>query len=305
MIKFPASSLAACLLAVTCLLLPVASASYAAAAALEVEQSSNVESRVTSQARTWVDELSSKPRYASWSNSALSISPLGPGTHSWLVHVTKNKEIVGYLVIHATEEGGFQLGEYGTGAYPPFNEQALQLSLLQLALASYKAERVYVDPLQAAWRIRSKQSIYYTDAMTGEGLPVAADADWMKEREDRDTKKHGLLAAHASNSNLETSYGLIPSFDPYARMPWLTKQPLKLDPGSSAAASLMKALVNREQLRFTTVAFEGKQRQVWSVVGFDLWDGGQLYLALDTDEDGADRRYLPATLLMERGQFYR
>ncbi|MCR2803766.1 hypothetical protein [Paenibacillus soyae] len=301
MSKFRSKIYVSCLIAASLLL----SAAYngphssADAAASAVTQATD-ESKVKEQARIWVDELSAKARYASWKNAALSVSALGPGTHSWLVQLTNEKrDIIGYLVINALEEGGLQLGEYGTGSYPLFNEQSLQLSLLQLELIHYQAERVYADPLHAVWRITSKSGMYYTDGMSGEGLPIAKDSEWKKELGRINAKKHGVLASHAK---LSTAYGLVDSFDPYARMPWLTKQPLKLE--APRYSALLQALNDKNELRYTTEAYKGKLRQVWSVVGYDLWNGDQLFLALDTDEDGADRRYIPVNLLLEQGKFY-
>lgn len=304
MSKFRIKTFVSCLFAATLLLSASYHGPYASAeAALMAAPLTADESKVKEQARAWVDELSSKSRYSSWKQAELTVTALGPGTHSWLVQLTsKSRDIIGYLVINAVEEGGFQLGEYGTGSYPLFNEQSLRLSLLQLELIQYKAERVYGDPLHAAWRITSNRKIYYTDGMSGEGLPVAKDSEWKDELgrvNGINENKHGVLASHAK---LSSSFGLVASFDPYARMPWLTKQPLKLD--APRYSVILQAIKDKKQLRYTTESYKGKLRQVWSVVGYDSWGGDQLFLALDTDEDGADRRYIPVGLLLEQGKFY-
>ena len=298
---FRIKTFVSCLVAASLLMSVVHYGSVASNIAAASEVESIQQSDVLKQARIWVDELSAEARYSAWRQAKLSVSALGPGMHSWLVQLQDKHTIVGYLVIHATVDGGFQLGEYGTGSYPLFNEQSLQFSLLQLDLPQYKAERVYGDALHAAWRITAKQAVYYADAMSGESLPIADDLEWQEELGsafDPDEKKHGLPASHAK---LSSSFGLIASFDPYGRMPWLTKQPLI--PEAPRYSSLLQAIKNKKQLRYTTESYKGKLRQVWSVVGYDLWDGDQLFLALDSDEDESDRRYLPVTLLLAQGKF--
>ncbi|MFD0588127.1 hypothetical protein ACFQZE_08950 [Paenibacillus sp. GCM10027627] len=255
-------------------------------------------SEVERQAKLWVDELSSSSTYAEWKAANLSLSPLGPGTHSWLVLLKQRDKIVGYLIVHAAEDGGYRLGEYGTGAYPLFNEQSLQLSLLQLQLIqdSSRAERIYLNPLQAAWKIESKKSVTYTDAYSGEGLPP----DWNRLISGKPrANKHGVASLHAGLLQSKT----IPSFHPYGRMPWLTKPALSIKNGDYS--SLLQAISSKKEIRYTVDSFGGTLTQVWSVVGYDKWDSGELFLALDTDEDNADRRYIPIELLVEMGRFYR
>ncbi|MBH5316956.1 hypothetical protein I6N90_03940 [Paenibacillus sp. GSMTC-2017] len=271
-------------------------------AALSVlEVSISAETTLESQAQSWVDELASKSDYSEWKSATLAISPLGPGTHSWLVLLTKKETIVGYLVVNATEDGKFQLGEYGIGEYPLFNEQSLQLSLLQLELINQpnQAEKVYVHPLQAAWRITSKKAVYYRDANSGEDLPEY-NINWDKPAGDNELEnRHGLLSSHAKLAH----YRSIGSFDPYGRMPWLTKKPIAIQ--SNDYSTIVTAIKNKKQLRYTYVSEDNSYRAVWSVVGYDEWENGELFVALDTDEDSSDRRYIPMALLVEKGKFYR
>lgn len=255
---------------------------------------------VKEQAQSWVKELASKPHYSTWLNAEMILSPLGPGTHSWLVLLKQTDKIVGYLVIHAAQDGGFRLGEYGTGSSPLFNEQSLQLSLLQLELINppNRIERVYQNPLHAAWRITSKHASYYRDAVTGEELPAAIIKDWESNVSSKKWNRHGLSASHA----FLTTFGLMASFDPYGRMPWLTKSPLAIV--KDDYSSIIGTINQHKEIRYTIVSLNGELRRSWSVIGYDLWEGDQLYLALDSDDDNADRRYVPAKLLVDQGLFY-
>jgi hypothetical protein len=253
------------------------------------------------QVRHFVDELAVQPHFANWKQASLDITPIGPGTHGWLVLVKQRTETVGYLIIHAAEDGGYRLGEYGTGNHPLFDEQTLSRSLMQLELShpAGQTERLYVHPLLAAWKITENQNHYITDAASGELLPVqqeewlaAASAELQAESSKQAPAKAKLIK-HLSLS----------SFSPYARLPWLTKAPLSLNAGSF---SPLFALVNKkEQLRYTAELFDGQMLYVWSVAGYNKWDSGHIYMALEASEDGSDRRYIPLTLLTELGHFYR
>lgn len=257
------------------------------------------------QAKEWINALAadggkSSP-FAAWKNASLETVPVGPGTHSWLVLVKDKQLTLGYLIIHAKEEGGFALGEYGTGEWPLFNEQALNLSDIQLqTTAITKTERVYVHPLQHAWKVSSGTQVYYMDAITGEMLP-ANDKSWRTQAESADAV---LPTGLADSHGIITASLAFPSFNPYETLPWLTRKPISIQ-GASQLAVLLKGLNKDQKVRYTTESFDNKYRAVWSVVGYALWSDESLYVALDTDEDGVDRRYIPAEWLLALGSFYK
>lgn len=253
------------------------------------------------QAQRWVDELAVQPSFAAWKQSTLDISPIGPGTHSWLVIVKQGKDSVGYLVIHAVEAGGFQLGEYGISSYPLFDERTLSRSIKQLELLqpASKIEALYVHPLLAAWKVTAEQETYYMDAASGEVLPAKQD-DWLAASSAKVTNAEYM---HISEKATLLKQVTLPSFDPFARLPWLTKQPLPLS--TSSYSPLFAKINNKEQLRYTAELFDGQMLYVWSVVGYNKWNSGHIYVALETGEDGSDRRYVPLPLLIGLGHFYR
>ncbi|MDF2835986.1 MAG: hypothetical protein K0Q63_1626 [Paenibacillus sp.] len=261
------------------------------------------------QARKWADELAgtNDESFRKWHGAWISTAPLGPGTHSWLVLLKQNQTTVGYMIIHAKDAGGYVLGEYGVGEYPPFSAQSLKTALDKLGLtgASMQARRVYVNPLQAAWQVKSgtampdAANVHYTDAYSGEELPVDS-AGWNRlSNNTDDAKKHGLGIAHAS---VHASSSM-PAFDPYGRLPWLTASPYSI---SSDPSQLIQAAVNRgEELRYVCETFEGKMLFVWSVAGYTEWSDGELFIALASEENAIERRYIPVSLLMSLGEFYR
>lgn len=261
----------------------------------------SAQSRVLQQAASWGEELSKQEQFRSWKDAELAVSALGPGTHSWIALFSRQHETVGYMIIHATDDGGFRLGEYGLGAYAPFSERSLDLSLAALELAKSRThtEKLYATPLMSVWKLASGSRVYYADAVSGEQLPMEP-GDWEAAVQSENEKAgHGLKEPDA---RLEAAYS-IPSYDPYATMPWLTSKPMA--GGTKLASNVKSAAAGGKEIRYTTQLFDRKIRYVWSVVGYHEWNGQELYIALDADEDSTDRRYIPFEELKRSGGFYR
>lgn len=256
---------------------------------------------IKQQAKSWINELASQSNFSNWKTAQLHISPLGPGTHSWLVLVKQQEQTVGYMVIHAVQQGGYQLGEYGTGDYPLFDDRTLQLSLMQLELIHLidRADPLYVHPLQAAWQITANKEVYYTDAFTGEQLPIDSKGWLQAANAEEDASMLGHIHAGAK---LRTAVS-IPSFDPFGRLPWLSGKPLELS--NEDDMPLLNLLQDQLQTRYVTERFEGQMLYAWSVVGYQEWEDDHIYIALDSDEDDRGRRYVALPLLIEFGHFYR
>lgn len=245
----------------------------------------------------WVAEIAKQPSFEAWKNAKFEVTPLGPGTHSWLAIVQGSKGAVGYLVIQALEEGGFVLGEYGLGSYL-YNETTLLQSMKQLELipSKSKSEILYVHPLLAVWGINSE---WYTDAMSGESLPL--DKKVWSEAITAEKK----LASIGLSSGIKLMSSVSnPSFGPYATLPWVIDKPLQVSSTNhyKAVSSVLDA---KKQLRYTAERYNGQMLYVWSVTGYHNWGDGTAFVALETNELGESRRYIPLQLLTELGQFYR
>lgn len=261
-----------------------------------------VTDEVSHQAHAFAKQIAAQPQFAEWENAELTITALGPGTHSWLVLVKEQKTIIGYMVLNATEAGGFQLGEYGISSEPLFGGDSLQHSMLQLGLENgadnVNMERIYVHPLLAAWKISSGNTDFYTDAASGEQLPIT-NTSWDAASKDEQAQA-ALYQAHVEHK-LQKSFSL-PSFDPFAKLPWLTSKPLIVNPVKYS--SLLVKINGQQQLRYVAERFDGQMLYAWSVVGYHNWTSGHAYIALEADEESGLRRFIPLQLLLGLGSFY-
>ncbi|MFX3633075.1 MAG: hypothetical protein ACE3L7_12270 [Candidatus Pristimantibacillus sp.] len=256
---------------------------------------SNHDHLLKSNISGWVSEIAKQPSFESWKNAKFDVTPLGPGTHSWLAIVQGSKGVLGYLVIQALEDGGFVLGEYGLGSYL-YNETTLLQSMKQLELipSKSKSEILYVHPLLAVWKINSE---WYIDAMSGELLPLDKKVLNAAMTNEQQFKSVGLSSGRKLKSSLSN-----PSFGPYAKLPWVVDKPMQVSSTNSYKA-VSSALDAKKQLRYTVERYNEQMLYVWSVTGYHNWDE-TAFVALETNELGESRRYIPLQLLTELGQFY-
>ncbi len=253
---------------------------------------------VLKQADQWVQQLSQASEFKTWQNATLTVFPLGPGTHSWMVVVENKNEQTGYLIVHATSEGNLQLGEYGFGAYISQTGASSQASKVSL---------LYNHPFSA---VAIHQSRVY-DMFLLEELPFDLEQFNKKFK-----KKSGFINSYASldvmPQQLEESYASLP-FDPYEKITWLTSEPLTVKHTNhsdwddadlySLAIALQNAVYQKLEPRFITEQYNNEVMFVWSVIGYHKWDQ-QLYIQLHSSGTEPVDRFIPFSLLIESGKFY-
>ncbi|MFC4777275.1 hypothetical protein ACFO9Q_10825 [Paenibacillus sp. GCM10023252] len=275
----------------------------------------------------WIGQLSKNDAFHAWRGAGYETSPLGPGTHSWLVLVKQKKVTVGYLVVQALDDGGLSLGEYGLGSHPLYDAIVLRgaIERLELERAPLSAVREYVHPLLAVWKVKTdSDSFEYADAASGEWLPLGEEL-WKETRlAEANVLGDGLRSLTAALTTMRTNE----PFDVYDRMPWLTASPLSLsmdaegsgrsagrgagggaggEAGGQAEVSftLPALLDSDEQIRYAAERYEGTALFVWSVIGYHGWNEGTVYAALQSSGEEDHVRYIPLTLLARLGSFYR
>jgi len=280
-----------------------ASLHESASPAVEHESQAQPPEALRTQAEKWLAELGRQPQLANWSDAQLQLAPLGPGTHGWIATITHSGKNIGYMIINALPDGGYQLGEFGTGEYPIFNDFILEQSIsrLELSKAPTSHERLYSHPLLATWRIEVDNEHYYTDAMTGELLPVD-DKEWMLVTEEEQHLQGGFSSIEDMEAVVAVSL-FLPAFDPYAKLPWLSKKPVNI----SNEAALIKKMTSEKPLRYAAERFHGQMLNAWAAVGFIQWKKDKesnLYIAIAANEYDEQVRFIPFELLNALGAFY-
>lgn len=250
-----------------------------------------------------VKELSRNSEFADFNNSSLHIMPLGPGTHSFLVHVLQGKDIVGYLIITAEEtaalEMNYLVSEYGAGTSSVFDPELLY-SLGHLSHQEKGAgesalyEMKYTGKLPY-WVIKKAAKTIYVDASNGDVLldnpeklaePLFEDndSDWIGT-------EHSLKMFQLTSS----------PFDSSENMKWRVSTPISF----SSELDLLKKLDISNQL-----IFRSSDHNMWysgplSISGYAAWTDGTdnvSYVRIGTSQSLT--RYIPVKRLLDNGNFY-
>lgn len=285
----------------------------AAAILNTISAPAEVKSKLEQQVKLWSDTLSKQPQFEAWKNASPVIVPIGPGTHGWLVTFQVNRKPVGYMIVNATVNGGFELGEYGAGDHPAFDPNTLYRSLIRQGLITsfteamkkpLHLERLYLSPVLAVWKwTTAAGETYYLDAWNGEALPVN-DKMWDEQ-----------VAAAAAAAKLKSPTVPLTTvaqahvnqcFDPYERMPWLTKSPLSFD---QVRLHLPEYLDKMSQIRYTAELYRKTVLFVYPAIGYHRWNSGSSIgtaapsVFVEVDYEGS--RFIPMTTMNSLGHFYR
>lgn len=244
------------------------------------------QTEVTNAAKQWHEQLAQQPNFSQWKNATLSISALGPGTHGWLVLIKqKNDEVIGYMIIHALEQGGYALSEYGVG-----DPSSLQL------ITKYTDSFLYYGPFHSIIPLHANEAVAYIDPFLQEDFPIDRAAI-------EQAKKQYIEKGHGSSKQpaLLTGVFSIDYFSPYDVMPWLTTDPLNYRFEDDTSVEVMIELGS--QLRYTTESWNHCIFSAYSVTGYHEWNEIDLYIALQ-GENEQFTRYIPYDTLMDEGLFF-
>ncbi|SEM72874.1 hypothetical protein [Paenibacillus sp. OV219] len=277
--------------------------SAAAAAARDIHAPAKVKSKLEQQVKAWSDTLSKQQGFGAWKNATPVIVPIGPGTHGWLVTFQVNHQPVGYMIVNATANGGFALGEYGAGNHPAFDPNTLYRSLIRQGLITSFAEatkkplhleRLYLSPVLAVWKWTTATSgTYYLDAWTAEALPINN-----KMWDEQSAAVSAKLKQQAQTLSAVSGARANVCFDPYERMPWLTKSPLSYD---QVRLHLPEYLDQMSQIRYTAELYRQTVLFVFPAIGYHRWNSSSIFV--EVDYEGS--RYIPMATMNDLGHFYR
>ncbi|MFC5452488.1 hypothetical protein [Paenibacillus aestuarii] len=235
---------------------------------------------LTDTVNKWKSVLAQKQGFENWQQANWQSYPLGPGTHGWVVIFGETGHEVGYMIIHAAEDGSLRLTEYGTGDSPLFSYTTLYRSLVQQALIpdtlsltdfiqndAIRKDRLYMDALTAVWKINLQDQTYYLDAKSGELLPLKSDP----------VPVLPVQQIGAADLTGITDERLLPAFDPYNRLPWVQGTPLQ----ASNLAELKTALQTQEQLTYVVLLYGKQVTLPLAVIGYQQWGDNAPFLVLD------------------------
>lgn len=242
---------------------------------------------VKDQGKLWVDELSNQPDFANWKEAELTISPLGPGTHSWLMLIQHSKlGNIGYMVIHSDDKGGYVLGEYGLGS-----DDSLQY------LSSNRYQLRYYDPLHMVVSQQVNKTNQYFEPFSLEQYDISSKHLIAAKVSAQKQIRHGLVFSHA----LLTGYEYQTYFAPYDVMPWLTTTALNSDFENDT--SIENLIEFGSQLRYTSSIWSDQIETIYSVTGYHEWELFDLYIELQQDDENL-KRFIPFDYLLQQGNFY-
>ncbi|EFU39487.1 hypothetical protein PVOR_24449 [Paenibacillus vortex V453] len=189
-----------------------------------------------------VDHLAVHAPFTAWDEAEMEFTPLGPGTHGWLITISSEGIPQGYMIISAADDGSYILSEYGIGSTLPFsqaplNERLAAEGLLKtggvLPQGSIVRKLYDVSPV---WQVQlpGKKPVYFS-ALNSEALPDEPQSSRIKALPTpllAATK--GIVTSTSSNAWLAETPNLsaAASEDPYDNLLWLTSA--HLNAGSSA-----------------------------------------------------------------------
>lgn len=257
---------------------------------------------VTDFAENAITKLAADAPFTAWKNATAEYYPLGPGTHSWLVHVMRGSERIGYLIVSAVDGGGYTLSEYGAGttglpySLTELRRFAAQEALIPSSSATLKLEALYA-PLLPVWKLTVSGKAVYLNAVRLEVLP------W------NDSKAQAVLGQAAAEASLDPALAPASAYkssgpdDPYRDLRWLTAPKLgKLD------GAQLKTLLAGGSVAFQAAGRNDTVGGPFMVTGVQSWhsssSAGGAAEAVYAASGLGGKRYLPLKALQQAGTLH-
>lgn len=289
--------------------------------------SAKVPERLEAFARQTVNGLAEHAPFSGWNEAGLDYTPLGPGTHSWLVTLEHDDKPLGYLIITSDDEGGYVLSEYGLGTDLPYSLAPLEhvltdggwitpgpkggKTLLASLPSGSRIEAMYI-PAAPLWKITMEGiKPLYVHAVTNEIIP---EPQKLSLNSKTAGKGFGISSAAVSlppNLNFPaqrfwtTTEAIRTNSegDPYSDLLWLTAPSLKVNSGSEFQTLLPAN--SHKALMFTAGKQNASYAAPFSLTGWQRWSSqGTAVFYVTVPHRNVDIiRYIPADHLIRSGQF--
>lgn len=257
-----------------------------------------------------VEQLSAHVPFTAWSEAELEYTPLGPGTHGWLVTVTDEGLPQGYLIISASEDGGYVLSEYGIGGTLPFSLGPLEQRLAAEGLFDPEGSLPHGSTIRKrytgapVWEVTLPgQDTLYISGFDSELLPSGLPASGTSDRS-------GIVVAAGSVNGWSADAPSITDNrpDPYDNLQWLTSSSL-----TARSSSELRSLLQKHPSLVFKSKGDGNAAfgAPFSLTGWQRWSSGSgsaadaaaIYVAIPLRNTDTTR-FLPAPRLVGQGQFY-
>lgn len=269
-------------------------------------------STVQDFAKLTINKLSAEAPFKDWKDAKTEYYPLGPGTHSWLVNVMNGEQRIGYMIISATDKGGYMLSEYGAGTYGlPYSLIDLRQLLVQKGLISssssgtIKLTALYA-PLLPVWKISINNKTLYINASVPEVLPwTLSEAETVLKGRITDTN---LVTSLNSDFSPLSAYNSGGTDDPYEDIMWLTSPDLTALSGDNITALIQ----SKGSIAYQASGRNDSLGAPFMVTGYQSWlpDSGNNNSKNSTTTvyaaSGAEgKRYLPLSVLQQFGTLHK
>jgi hypothetical protein len=261
-------------------------------------------------AKATLNKLAAEAPFTAWKDAGIEYYPLGPGTHGWLVNVMKGEERIGYMIISATDTGGYMLSEYGAGTYGlPYSLNDLRQFLVQNGLitssfsGTIKLTALYA-PLLPVWKITIDEKTVYINASVPQILP------WTLSKAEEVLKEQPQTTDVITNLNPDVSplsaFNSGGSDDPYEDILWLTAPKLTTVGGDNIALLIRP----KESIAYQAAGRNDLVGAPFMITGYQSWqpshgqaENNKLTVYAASGPEG--KRYLPLTALQNNGTLHK
>lgn len=281
--------------------------------------SSAVPDRLETFTEQTITDLAEHLPFKNWQDASLDYTPLGPGTHSWLITIDDGVKPLGYLIITSDDLGGYILSEYGIGSELPYSLAPLKNTLASAGILNTgqqkdsttldslpqgsKLEAQY-NSITPYWKVTLKgKAPVYVHAVTNDIVPSAANKAPFPSR------KTNIKSSVLSSLESLTSSSVINTQgeqDPYSNLKWLTNPVLSVKNGNDFIRLLRSD--SRKSLIFTTKDQNAAFGAPFNLTGWQTWSpkdklGAKIIYVMIPQRNTDLIRFIPAQNLIGLGKF--
>lgn len=222
---------------------PAANSALTVSASAAATTAHKVPQQLETFTKQTIEDLAQHIPFNSWQDADVVYTPLGPGTHSWLVTLKDDKKPLGYIIITSDDHGGYILSEYGIGSELPYSLAPLKNTLASTVILQENMQKkqdksptlpkgsnikALYSSVAPYWKITLKdKKPIYVHAVTYEIIP-----DPPSTKAPLAPMKDNALSLNLTSGKNTWSSGTVITTkadqDPYQNLMWLSKKALPI-----------------------------------------------------------------------------